>query len=470
MPVSATVILVHSPLVGPSTWRGVAKELTDAGYEAVVPDLRGAHDNRAIVAAMVEQSPRDRDIVLIGHSRAGPLLPAIADALGRVSSIVYVDARLPRPGVSWVDDAPQELVDHIRSTVDADNTVARWPDWWPPEELPAIVPDEDQRRTLLAESPRLPWSFFTEPQPSATWRGPESYLLLSEPYQDAAETMRAAGHPVLELPSDHLAPLTRPAEVAAVLLQLLDTPLSGLLFGAYALSYDDVRMEYPDILVDEALAYAGNPASAVEIGAGTGKASEAFAARGVRLTCVEPDHAMAAVLRKRFHDRPQVTVVERTFEEWTPPDGGVPLLCFALSWHWADPVSRTTLAAAALCPGGTLALLDHEHAFADRDLQRALDAVYDDVAPQLRALPDKVGDLPTDLKRAELMGSGLFTDLHSTRVAHDHPYPTPRYIELLRTFSPHIALAPARREALHARIAAVVDSFGGVVMVRLVTT
>jgi SAM-dependent methyltransferase len=469
MPVSAAVVLVHSPLVGPSTWHGVAKELTDAGYDTAVPDLSGAHENQAIIAAVVDQVPRDRDIVLIGHSRAGPLLPAIADALGRVRSIVYVDARLPRPGVSWVDDAPPELVEHIRSTVDADNTVARWPDWWPPEELPLIVPDEGQREALLRESPRLPWSFFTEPQPPATWRGPESYLLLSEPYDDAAEAMRAAGHPVLELASDHLAPLTRPAEVATALCQLLDRPLAGLLFGPQALNYDEVRPEYPGDLVDEALAYAGGPSAAVEVGAGTGKASEAFVARGVQLTCLEPDAAMAAVLRRRFRDRPQVTVVEESFEEWAPPAEGVDLLYFALSWHWADPARRTALAAAALRPGGTLALLDHRHAFADPIQQAAIDEVYDRAAPQLRA-PRQVKDELIAERQAELMAGGQFEAVDSARVSHDHPYPTARYIGLLRSFSDHIALAPARRAALHEQIAKVVDASGGVVVVRLVTT
>src|SRR5262245_31375665 len=106
MPVSA-VVLLHSPLVGPLTWDGVATELRAAGYPTTVPDLRGAYDAGAIAGAVARRLPaKADDIVLIGHSRAGPLLPAIASTLGRVQSLIYVDARLPHPGVSWVDTAP----------------------------------------------------------------------------------------------------------------------------------------------------------------------------------------------------------------------------------------------------------------------------------------------------------------------------------------------------------------------------
>ena len=50
-------------------------------------------------------------------------------------------------------------------------------------------------------------------------------------------------------------------------------------------------------LVDMVMAYAGKPvASALEIGAGTGKATRLFAQRIVTVTATEPDGAMLAEL------------------------------------------------------------------------------------------------------------------------------------------------------------------------------
>jgi hypothetical protein len=39
--VSVQLVLVHSPLVGPATWEGVAAIMAQHGYDVRVPDLRG---------------------------------------------------------------------------------------------------------------------------------------------------------------------------------------------------------------------------------------------------------------------------------------------------------------------------------------------------------------------------------------------------------------------------------------------
>ena len=38
---AAGLLLVHSPLVGPGTWDGVAADLAGQGWEVAVPDLTG---------------------------------------------------------------------------------------------------------------------------------------------------------------------------------------------------------------------------------------------------------------------------------------------------------------------------------------------------------------------------------------------------------------------------------------------
>jgi hypothetical protein len=77
-------VLVHSPLVGPTTWSQVARELEQREREAVVPSLLGIaraeapqwrHAPEAVRAATASTPG---PIVLVGHSGAGPLLPTIA--------------------------------------------------------------------------------------------------------------------------------------------------------------------------------------------------------------------------------------------------------------------------------------------------------------------------------------------------------------------------------------------------------
>ena len=80
-------VLIHSPLLGPRTWAPVARELGIRGHRAIVPSLLGLahapwpqwrHVPESVRAAAANVSD---PIVLVGHSGAGPLLPAIADAI-----------------------------------------------------------------------------------------------------------------------------------------------------------------------------------------------------------------------------------------------------------------------------------------------------------------------------------------------------------------------------------------------------
>src|SRR2546430_7122914 len=152
--------------------------------------------------------------------------------------------------------------------------------------------------------------------------------------------------------------------------------MRGRVFGEVADVYDRVRPGYPDALVDDVLGYAqADPAPALEVGAGTGKATAAFAARSVPVTAVEPDAAMAAVLARRVADTPGVTVVVSSFEEYPPPQR-FGLLFSADAWHWMDPAVRWQRAAAALREWGTLALFWHEERFADDAVGTAFSGVH----------------------------------------------------------------------------------------------
>ena len=128
-------------------------------------------------------------------------------------------------------------------------------------------------------------------------------------------------------------------------------------FGEVAGDYADVRAGYADELVTAVFDYLGRvPERVVEPGAGTGKATEAFAARGVPVTCVEPDPAMARVLRGRL---PGVEVAVCRFEDWVPPAGGVPLLICAQAWHWLDDRLYAGIAEVVDARGGVVGVRLH---------------------------------------------------------------------------------------------------------------
>ena len=106
-------------------------------------------------------------------------------------------------------------------------------------------------------------------------------------------------------------------------------------FGHVAVLYERERPAYPAGVADAIVAYHGSgPASVAEIGAGTGKGTEVLAAIGAPLICIEPDPRMAGLLKDKV---PRAEVYTGTFEQWTPPPGGVDVLGCAMAWHWLDP-------------------------------------------------------------------------------------------------------------------------------------
>ncbi|MEU4742321.1 alpha/beta fold hydrolase [Actinosynnema sp. NPDC023658] len=224
----ATAVLVHSPYLGPASLRPLAGALAALGHPVVLLDLRvtvnaaPVHQRLlGVFADAVEDSLVEGELVLVGHSGAGPLLPAFADALETpVRGLVFLDADLPTPGRSWRDDAPAERMSHLKS-ISRDGLMPRWDLWFAPEALSAMVPDPRVLEEIVAEAPEVPLAFLKEPRPTVAWTGPCSYVRLSPAYADAAAQARGLGWPVVELDAHHLAAVTSPAEVAAALVPLL---------------------------------------------------------------------------------------------------------------------------------------------------------------------------------------------------------------------------------------------------------
>ena len=163
--------------------------------------------------------------MLVGHSRAGPILAAAGALITQVRGYVFVDARLPFPGQTWMDTAPPELVTQLREMVGPDGWLPPWPRWWDEEALARLLPDPATRERFTAGCPPLPLAMFTETHPPAPrWPdAPCAYLRLSEAYEDEAARAAGLGWPVIRLASHHLALLTDPAVIAEALRQLLRT-------------------------------------------------------------------------------------------------------------------------------------------------------------------------------------------------------------------------------------------------------
>lgn len=222
-------VLIHSPLVGPTTWLPVAHELERRGREAVIPSQLGVAAARApqwrlvpeAVRAATERGPNP--IVVVGHSGGGLLLPTIADALTvEVSALIFVDSFLP-PASGSLRLAPPALMDRLRALA-SDGMLPRWSSWFGEDTMRELVPDERLRAALEEEMPRLPLSYFeaSVAVPDSWSARPCAYLLFTaEPYGESAAEARDRGWPVAEvLGVGHLAMASEPIAVTDALLDL----------------------------------------------------------------------------------------------------------------------------------------------------------------------------------------------------------------------------------------------------------
>jgi hypothetical protein len=218
--VSPTVLFVHSPVVGPTTWSATADVLRGKGFRCLVPDLTGVTTSGppyyAKLARAATEAVDGDSLVLIAHSAAGPLLSVIADAVSsRTVAAVFVDAHLPHPGQSWFDTAPVPLREQLLDIADA-GRLPPWNEWFPANAIDELVPDANIRRHFLAEVPRLPLAYFLERAPvTRSWDTLRcAYLRFSAPYDGTADEAERLGWWVARRNWDHLRMLTAPDAVA----------------------------------------------------------------------------------------------------------------------------------------------------------------------------------------------------------------------------------------------------------------
>lgn len=243
-------------------------------------------------------------------------------------------------------------------------------------------------------------------------------------------------------------------------------------FGAAAEDYERFRPGYSADLVAMIIDTAQVPIrTAIEIGAGTGKATRMFAAAGVAVTAVEPDPAMLAVLERACAGLP-VRPLLGTYEDLDTllaedrdarPVAGFDLLFAAAAFHWTRPQRRWDRAAALVRPGGLLAFFGGPLALIDPESVAREDAVLLRHGVDIRVRPQRVTGAPDggaageqlNWPGDELLADDRFTDIRQRHVRRRLIMDRQSYLGHLNTVSAYRMLSSVERATVLAELAGV---------------
>lgn len=226
-------VLIHSPLVGPRTWSPVAEEMLRRGWGVLVPNLKDSPGSKEpfwkqhaeSVSQALADIPNETPFILVAHSGAGPLLPAIRHLIPNpVRAYVFADAGIPRDTASRLDLMKSEDPEWANDFQKQLERGERFPAW-SFDDLQEVIPHESLRRQMVTELRPRGLDFFTEPIP--VFKGwpdaPGVYIQFSAPYDQPAAQAGQAGWPTYKLDSGHFHMLVEPVIVTDLLIEAVSS-------------------------------------------------------------------------------------------------------------------------------------------------------------------------------------------------------------------------------------------------------
>ncbi|MCY3552399.1 MAG: class I SAM-dependent methyltransferase [Candidatus Poribacteria bacterium] len=215
--------------------------------------------------------------------------------------------------------------------------------------------------------------------------------------------------------------------------------------------YEDVRPGYPEELIQDVIDLSDleDHSRILEIGCGTGKATRPFAKCGYELVCLDIGADLIAVAKERLEGFPNVSFVEKAFEEWES-DEKFDLVISATAFHWVDPKVRYLKASEVIKSKGFLAVFSNQHVRKNEGFFAESQSLYD----KYYALPTT--NRPTHA--TNFPGVEAFQYPIKRVYPWTQTYSSEQYIKLLGTYSGHIALPDENRCRLFEGIANLIDT------------
>jgi hypothetical protein len=204
------------------------------GLDVLVPRLKDSPDSKVpywkqhaeSVSQALAEIPKDTSLILVAHSGAGPLLPAVRQFVTNpIKAYVFVDAGIPRDGASRLDLMKSEDPKWAEQLQEQLERGKRFPNW-SSDDLRSIIPDETLRGQMITEIQPRALDFFTEPVPVFDdWPdAPCVYIQFSGAYKKPADLARQLGWKTYEIKAGHFHMLVDAPTVTNMIIEAVNKP------------------------------------------------------------------------------------------------------------------------------------------------------------------------------------------------------------------------------------------------------
>ncbi len=229
-----TLVLVHGAWADASSWAPVTSRLQRLGYTVLVPPnpLRGLSSDAAYLDAFLLQHTTG-PVILVGHSYGGAVITNAALADPEVRALVYIDAFVPDQGDTILGlqgggGDPTALFDFVSypgaPAGDADLYIKTT---LFPQLFAAGLPAATTAALAAAQRP-ITLSALTQPSGVPAWKTLPSWYFVGTddqilpPALQLTMAQRAHSH-IVQFPAPHLAMLTKPDAVTALIIAAAHT-------------------------------------------------------------------------------------------------------------------------------------------------------------------------------------------------------------------------------------------------------
>lgn len=238
-------------------------------------------------------------------------------------------------------------------------------------------------------------------------------------------------------------------------------------FDNFAQEYDSSRPMYVTELFKDLFAYSAisSESHVLEIGMGTGKASEAILDSGCHLVGLEPGIHLAEAANRKFQKYSNISVVNSTFQDYECRNGYFDLIYAATAFHWIPEEYGYRRVYELLKDGGAFARFAY-HAGADKkrkELTAQIQECYRKYTSWGEAAKEYSEEDAKNL--AQIARKYGFTDIQHKMYYFTKDFTADEYMGLLRTYPDHMKIEDGNRRKLFQEIHSAIVRNGGVITV-----